>query len=80
MGSNLGGRGLLGCVVAFTHTYAERYVERFTVTPCSETLVMLARRIATHPEKISNPDLGILSPTLYPLSHPVTPFGAMSKA
>ena len=33
-------RGFLGCVVhGFTHKYAERYVERFTVTPCSEKLV-----------------------------------------
>ena len=32
------GRGLLGCIVAFTH-YTERYVERFPATPCSEKLV-----------------------------------------
>ena len=33
------GRGLLGCVVALHIIIAERYVERFTVTPCSEMLV-----------------------------------------
>ena len=32
------GHGLLGSVVAL-RIYAERYVERFTVTPFSETLV-----------------------------------------
>ena len=33
------GRGLLGCCSGFTHNYAERYLERFTVTQCSENLV-----------------------------------------
>ena len=50
--SLLRGRGLLGCVVALQCTYAERYVERFTVTQCSELLVTTHNvSLLTHPRR-----------------------------
>ena len=45
----IGDRGLLGCVVALH--IAERYIERFTVTLCSEKLSHYAQRIPEDPRR-----------------------------
>ena len=50
------GRGLLGCVVASHIILRELYVERFTVTPCSQKLVVALRTPYCYtPEKTSAP-------------------------
>ena len=38
-------------VALYTHIYAERYFERFTVTPCKRKRSHYAQRIATYPRR-----------------------------
>ena len=55
-------RGLLGCVYSgFTPNYADRFVERFTITPCSQKLVRSPR--TTTYGQASREDLDPRSPT-----------------
>ena len=72
------GRALLGCVVAL-HIYAERYGERFTVTPCSEKLVIRTTyRYAC--EKASAPGLHIHKDIFNAAKHRVTKLVLKAKS